>query len=586
LTIYLIFQKIEVGKIDFTYSNTELRFLLEDLISSFSYQAKIKNNDLFYLVESNVPPFVYIDSTRIRQVLSNLLSNAIKFTADGQIFIRLSLLKQEEKNNQISLLFEIHDNGPGIEESIKKVLFEPFAHKDPILNTHRGSGLGLAISRRILNLMGGKIWIDLNQKKGTCFNVEISSKVTNKNQVGELSLLHPSLKTKKGLIISEKDTLLGSALYQFLDELKMVPQIEEAKNVLNNKIKQKDIDVIFLVLGNKSNQEEKILLMLRDQYNFNQIPTIVFSPNSVKKNMNDDNKKYLSQNRQLLKDHLVKNLLYFFADQTEMINPNKISLKKSKINPIKVLVVDDNVINHYVVSKLLSKIGVKIISCYEGSEAIAKIKKENFDIIFVDIHMPNMNGFTLSERIINLTKHKKIPLIYAMTADITKQTRYKSRKAGMIDVIAKPLTLEKIKIIFDEFVKTQKNDLLNTKTDSNYILLDEEFLDEYELDILKDLFILFNKEAPKNIKLLSIDQTDINFSQISEIAHKFKGTALTIGALYLAELCGELQKVCQKKQSVAMSKKIAQIINYYKKTKDQLKTYIEFREKLMGMAND
>ena len=579
----LDFSKIEAGKLILVREPVDLRLLFEDLISVFSYKAEENNIDLLYQVAPNINNIIHVDKKRLRQILTNLINNAFKFTSTGEILITVVLHDEQAQTDELKLLFMVEDSGVGVDRAMKKKLFQPFVQEDNIITRkYPGFGLGLAICARLVHSMNGKIWLGEKKGSGAVFFFTIDVGLGAEKGTNVLRITYPNLHAKKALIINDDDSSWGPALYQSLGELGMAPKIQTPKYALTKKSTTSRFDLILLALVHDVDPW-KYISKLRSHLDLQAVPIMVFINTDRHSFIQTDHALSLIMKRRLLQSDLVENLSKLFSDEptftpSPKIQPNKIKQTQTKPKP-QILIVDDNIMNQYVALSLLSDTGCNANTCSGGHEALELLKGPTFfDIIFVDIHMPDMDGWTLAKKIRKYYLNKKMPLLFAMTADVSKESREKSLAARMTDVLIKPILSKNFIDIINQWQSEYKgDDVPMPGIGLSTLILDLEVLKEYRLATLNSLCKQFNKSGLKYIDQLKVNEKKANTTQIDIIAHKFKGSSLTIGALQLSKQCQELQEASKKNNLVTISVKINELKICYEATKKALQMHVDVK---------
>ncbi|NWJ50855.1 MAG: response regulator [Bacteroidetes bacterium] len=444
----LDFSKIESGKMTLEEAKIDLTSSVEDVLDLFSVKAIEKSLDLLYLVQPDVPNLVSGDVTRLRQVLVNLVNNAIKFTDKGEILVGID--KINETKEDIELRFSVRDTGIGIDSQNIDMLFEPFVQADSS-TTRRfgGTGLGLAISRRLVELMGGKIWVESQPGKGSTFFFTVKMKTRSQDKPKLFVRGHiPELKNCKVLIVDDNQTnrhilnlqfnnwgMIPTAVSSPYDAIKLIDightfdlgildmQMPEMDGVqLGYKIKSlpagKDLPLIMLSSLGKffSAPKEIFTAEISKPIRFAELFDLVMNTISEKKRKKE-------------------------KEDTADMNINKNLAEKL---PLKILLAEDNLINQKLAIQLLNKMGYYPDSAMNGAETITMLEKKKYDILFMDIQMPIMDGLEATRTIISRWPYAMRPIIIAMTANVMQGDREKCLEAGMSDYLSKPIKFKEV----------------------------------------------------------------------------------------------------------------------------------------------
>jgi CheY-like chemotaxis protein len=380
----------------------------------------------------------------------NLISNAIKFTEKGEIFVSVELLDNNENNLKIK--FNVKDTGIGLNKENMSKLFKPFTQADSSINRkYGGTGLGLAISKRLVELMGGNIFVDSIENEGTTFSFTLNLEKSEDNT--KVYLNNSKLKDKKILIVEHNQTNL-MVLSKQIENWGMIPtsinSSIEAINILN---KNNDFDLAIIDMQITDLNGYELTQKIRNKYSKKDLPIIITS--TIKTNETENLFScYLNKP--------IKHSQLFNAINNELCN-EKINIKNTNIfddiniisSDLKILLAEDNLINQKLAIRILEKLGYKADKVNNGLEVIEILKTNNYDLILMDIQMPEMDGIEATKYI--LKNFKNPPKIIAMTANAMKEDRESCLNAGMDDYISKPISIQTIKNLLDKYNSTLKN---------------------------------------------------------------------------------------------------------------------------------
>ncbi|NQZ52858.1 MAG: response regulator [Piscirickettsiaceae bacterium] len=574
----LDFSKIEAGKMDLDLDNIDIRLLLESLVAVFINNAREANIDLLYQVAPDVPDIIHVDPTRLRQVLTNLLGNAFKFTKTGEIFVKVSV--QKASPNKLQLLFMVTDTGIGIEEDKRSLLFEPFTQADTSMSRRfGGTGLGLAICSRLVNLMGGNIWLGEQTQSGATFNFTVEVDRNTEQQASELRVIEPVLLGRKIVVVIDKNIFCGQVFHQRLTELGMaVATIETSEQALSPESVIPVVDVVLLALDRNCNEAWQYIAMLRKRHHDSPVPIINFVDHDDCSLGQTDTDLCLYLEKPLLHKQLVEKLLSLFSKQPVQ-QPLLPEPPDGKAYQPSILVVDDNLINQRVILHLLQDTTCKVNTSSNGYEALKILRHSHYDIVLVDIHMPEMDGLTLARKIQQQSSTDSQPWLIAMTADSSDDIQQKSIEAGMQDIVFKPVLLEKLEKIIGDWQKQYAgNDLPIGANQVKHGLLDIEVLDQYRLSTLDELSTLFCESGKRYIHKLQTGYTEKNMAGMSKIVHMLKGSALTMGASHLCDLCIELQAIIDQHQIEGIAPIIDEINQCFNATVVELARQVKIKK--------
>lgn len=452
----LDFSKVESGNLSIEEDEANVYEIIEDVLAITSSLANEKKLEIFYKIEKNVPHHIWIDEGRLKQVLVNLVNNSLKFTEKGHVCIRVKV--DEKRGNNYVLNFEVEDTGIGIPESKKSKLFKAFSQVDS--GTSRrfgGTGLGLAICKQIVNLMNGEINVESTVGEGSKFFFTIETSAIQKENIFSQYRLG-----EKKMLLSFKNENSANKLSQFFTdnfdfEVKQTRFFEDFKN---ESLKQ-HYDLVFLDI--ELITDHTALNDLLDQLDRNTIFLLFARPTD---NLKDIHKTEMISiiNRPLRYTFLIEQLIKLFAlsdvldedsdeafeeqDRNSKAQESKIQIPEEE--KLSVLIAEDNTINQKVMQKMLSLLGMEIEVVGDGQKAINAIQENDYDLVFMDMEMPVMDGIEATRAIRKMDLDKQ-PLIVALTANAMNENRQKCLDAGMDDYVAKPVDKAKLRSVIQKW---------------------------------------------------------------------------------------------------------------------------------------
>jgi CheY-like chemotaxis protein len=398
--------------------------------------------DLVYQIDYTVPAQIIGDSMRLRQILINLLNNALKFTHKGEVFVKVSLANEDNKN--IELLFEVIDSGIGIPEDKLQNLFLAFSQVDSsTTREYGGTGLGLAISQRLIKLMGGDIYVSSTVGEGSTFSFTIKSKLGNKSHRQHVSFNTSENEGKKVLVIDDNVTNL-TILKSQLEMWKLTPVLASSgKEALE--IIATGVEFQLIITDMKMPEMDGAELAEAMRKKIPQVPIILLS------SVGDETRTKYSHLFNSILTKPVKQQQLFNLIQTELKHqsqPGKQEDKKPSLfpegfaetYPLDILLVEDNLINQKLLMKVLTKLGYQPELANNGREAVDMLTEKPYQLVLMDVQMPVMDGLEATRYIRKNLKYQ--PTIVAMTASALSEDRDACIKAGMNDYITKPVNLE------------------------------------------------------------------------------------------------------------------------------------------------
>lgn len=448
----LDYSKIESGKLEVEEVEFNVRELIElvmELTSSVNTNDEV---ELVYYVEDRVPEFIIGDSTRLQQVLLNLVSNALKFTEKGEVYLHVDCT--EIKGNTVTLRFDLKDTGIGIPEDKMHRLFQSFSQVDASsTRKYGGTGLGLVISKKLIEAMRGFIHVDSTLGEGTTFTFTIRAGRSNRTYDTEESVY---LSGRKVFIIDDNATNLEILKLQ-LTKVGIQPTVFESSGELFENVSTLgsfDFGILDMQMPDADGVD--IAQKIREYWNEDHLPLVLLS--SIHELDNPEHRKMfnLYLTKPVKQTKLINNLERLYQTEDELIPSSVVEhpYKGFFDADISILIAEDNVVNQKVAVQILKRLGIESDVAENGSEAFEKVRDQGYDVVFMDMEMPVMDGLE-STRLIRDYEHKqslpKKTLIIAMTANALPGDREKCLQAGMDDFIAKPVTVDSTRRILNKW---------------------------------------------------------------------------------------------------------------------------------------
>ncbi|HUL94820.1 MAG TPA: GAF domain-containing protein [Usitatibacter sp.] len=444
----LDFSKIEAGRMDIESQPFDLRECIESAMDLVSTKAVEKGLELAYVFEGDVPVAVKGDVTRLRQVVLNLLANAVKFTEAGEVV--LTATSKDLGAGKAELMFCVSDTGIGISAEEMPRLFQSFSQADSsTTRKYGGTGLGLAISKRLAELMGGRMWAESGGAgKGASFfftiQVPVAEAPTTRSR--EFIGVQPQLKGRRVLVVDDNATnrrvlVLQSAKWGLqaratgspLEALAWVGQ-GEAFDVAIVDMHMPELDGVALARKLRAAAPN--------------LPLVLFS-SLGRREVGDDASLfdgYLAKpiHQSGLFDTLAGILAVETSASVVPVAAPSIDAAMAARHPLRILIAEDNVVNQKLALRLLERMGYRADLASNGIEAIESVQRQSYDVILMDVQMPEMDGMEATRRICARWPAGARPRIIAMTANAMQGDREQCLAAGMDDYITKPIRVERL----------------------------------------------------------------------------------------------------------------------------------------------
>jgi signal transduction histidine kinase/ligand-binding sensor domain-containing protein/DNA-binding response OmpR family regulator len=439
----LDFSKIESGNLEIDNHSFSLRSCIEEVMDLFATKAAEKNLDLLYQIDHHIPAQIIADSHRIKQVLINLLGNAMKFTDRGEVFLGVHL--KELRGENLQLQFLVKDTGIGISEEKRGRLFKAFSQVDSsTTRKYGGTGLGLVISQRLIELMGGNISVDSTIGEGTTFLFSIASQVSQQDIKQYVSCHSPAYEDKTVLLVDDNRTNLVILKSQF-ELWRFTPVLAYSANEALNILSSRKIDLV--VTDMQMPETDGVQLSQQIKAIYPSLPIILLS------SVGEESKRkypdlFASVLTKPVKQHqLLKEVQLVLRGEAmpvkDMEAKQLLSKEFAKKYPLRMLLVEDNPVNQKLALGILRKLGYETVDvAYNGLEAVAKLQTDVYEVVLMDIQMPEMDGLEATKII--RSQHAHQPVIIAMTANAMREDKDACLSAGMNDYISKPINLEQL----------------------------------------------------------------------------------------------------------------------------------------------
>jgi len=545
--------KIESGKVSLEILDLNLETILFDTIEAYAPLAHKKEVELIaHFAPTTQPLLLKGDPVRLRQVLVNLIGNAVKFTEQGHIEVKV--ICSHEHATHVDLRIEVNDTGIGIKQQAIGDLFQPFVQADgSTTRKYGGSGLGLSIVQRLVDLMEGKIGVESDYGQGSCFWVELQLEKQAEKTPLESGFQDTSLLSGKHALIIDDNPINGQIMEAQLQQMELVVHrvISGKEGLAHLEQVQVSSSPIDLVLLDYAMPEMNGLLVAKtmlDNPLLKEIPIIIFSSwyDSV-----EIQQVQLSNIIQVLPKPFKQSVLFDECQRVFSKAPSSAqenirvqSVKKeSVLQGIKILVAEDFDINQAVIINMLEKMGAKVDCVENGLLVLEKLDRQSYDLILMDCHMPEMDGFEATKAIrARQSNDATIPII-AVTADAMKEDQDKCIQIGMNDFLAKPFKGEGLSKVILKWVKPSdgegvKQDMLVSVINKKFLADQKEAVGECFDGIVQGYIESLTESVQQIHHLFKED----DLKELARIAHKLKGASGTLGADALFDVLSKIEK--------------------------------------------
>jgi len=598
----LDFSKIESGKLELENHPFELHTCVEEALELLAPKAAEKNLDLAYMIDDNVPRIIISDMTRLRQILVNLIGNAVKFTQQGEAVIEVSAAaqglskplfgqKQDTEflrhHEQWLIHFAVRDTGIGIPLDRQTRLFKSFQQVDASTTRHYGgTGLGLAICKRLSELLGGKIWVESDAGKGATFHFTISARAATATSPPPWRSPQPQLEQKRLLVIEDNPTnrrIIAQRGQQWGMTVETAVNRRETMAQLGG---EQLFDVVILDLDLPDKEGPALVDLIRKQPGGRYIPLLLLSSvhASGEHTQTLPATASITIHKPVRPPQLLSALCRALSVkvQHDKKPPTAPTLDRDLARrlPLRVLLADDNPINQKVGLSVLHRLGYRADIANNGVEVLHALEQKPYDILFLDVQMPELDGLETARQIHQRWPAERRPRIIAMTGNALIGDRERCLRAGMDDYISKPVRVGELQAALERWgpTKPKKADtafLSRLKPVPATSLLDQATLSALRdmppsdgVSMLQELVDLFLEGAPQRIAQIS--QCINDGPMLAFHAHALKSMGLNLGTKRIVELSQKLEDLGRTRNLHGAPALLQELESVYSQTRAQL----------------
>ncbi len=458
----LDFSKIESGQLDLEQQPFCLTDCIEEAMDLLAAKASEKGLDLAYLLGETTPHTLLGDITRLRQILVNLVSNAVKFTARGEVVITVTARALAAQRYELQ--FAVKDTGIGIPRDRLDRLFRSFSQVDSSTTRHYGgTGLGLAISKRLCEMMGGTMWVESEEGHGSTFFFTIEAASAPTPQRLYLHGTQPQLTDKRVLIVDDNETNRRILTLQTESWGMRAEACASAAEALARLQHEQNFDAAILDWHMPEQDGVSLAREIVQLPNANKLPLVMLSSGAVGRQSVEQESgvrftAFLS--KPIKPSQLFDVLMQVFGGQLRQVKPSTAPRLDQGLGdrlPLRLLLVEDNVVNQKVALRILQQMGYRADVASNGLEAIEALQRQPYDLVLMDVHMPEMDGLEATRKICAEWDAMTRPKIVAMTANAMKEDREACLTAGMDDYISKPIRVEELQTVLESWGRAIAN---------------------------------------------------------------------------------------------------------------------------------
>ncbi len=586
----LDFSKIEAGKMELSAHNFDFRARIEETMDLLSAKANEKLLDLICRIDPAIPTTVEGDSLRIRQVLVNLLSNAIKFTEKGDIFVQIQLAAAQAatelpERKQLQLHFAVRDSGIGIKPDKLAKLFKPFQQAEQSTARHYGgTGLGLAISKRLVEMMGGKMWAESVPGEGSTFHFTVNV-LADANAKAPAAIGRQTKVADLKILIVDDNATVRQMLSEQALQWGMIPtaasSADEAIQIIRGD-EQFDIAIVDVQMPDKDGVT--LAAEIHKISSAAMLPVVFLTPLGTRA---EGNETQIAFAHGITKP--VKPAQFLSAIERALFSPKKVEapvvapkadLPLAERFPLRILLVDDNSINQKVAARIVQQLGYKPDLAGNGKLALDAIDKQHYNLVFMDMMMPEMDGLEATREIRERQKNSGANpnyasriLIVAMTAHAMVADREKCLAAGMDDYLAKPIRPNDVRGIIEKWapqvqpaansaaaakIETPKSEPQISKSElaaataqapapsTNEPPVDMSRFNDMsagDTAMSRELIDMFYKQTAQQLNDIERAIRGNDASTVGHVAHSCKGASATLGMTRFSPIMLQLEKL-------------------------------------------
>ncbi|MBU2885043.1 response regulator [Gilvimarinus agarilyticus] len=555
----LDFSKIESGKLELDYAPLPLRQVVESTVETLSFDASEKNLQITTIIDNNIPPQLMGDPLRFSQILSNLLGNAIKFSERGTITIEFQLTHFEE--NQITIKGIVRDQGIGLSQEQQNQLFSAFAQADASTSReYGGTGLGLAICKGLVDRMQGEIGVESEAEPGATFWFTATLGVDPHYIAPEYN----ALKNHRVLVCAQSNAAFG--------QLQSLMQSWQGESLWVNSVHD-----IIPILRSEQAQGRKYSLMLWDiSPDERRLPPALIANMAEQLNVEffckvivcctPAHRNFFHQHPEnqvisfIVKPIQSQPLLDAISQALDLHLTDEAPIEIKEQEKLDVLLVDDNEANLQLTTEFLHDLGVNVTQAVSGMQALDLFDRANFDIIFMDIQMPGMDGIEATKRIREKEQRsgRRTPIV-ALTAHTVTEQKTDLLIGGMDDCIRKPVTDKQLDHMLSRWtgMSSQLRRVLEAPGSSDCEASDPNSpvnlpqclsLANHKVTLAKDMLTMLLDSLSEEKKAINEAYQEQHWASLQELIHKLYGSCCYTGVPHLRSLSGLLDKVLQAGQ--------------------------------------
>ncbi|TWT80153.1 Signal transduction histidine-protein kinase BarA [Planctomycetes bacterium CA13] len=594
----LDFSKIEAGKLELDPVTFDLRELAGDAMKMFGLRAHEKGLELTTRIKPAIPEMLIGDSGRLRQILVNLIGNSLKFTHEGQVSLTVDVEHRVDDN--LSLYFTVEDTGVGIDPEKQQAVFEAFTQADGTMTRrYGGTGLGLAITRRLVEIMGGRVWMESDVGKGSAFHFIVKLQAAPEEAMAKMRSARRvvSLDGLRVLVVDDNETN-RLVLEEMAFAWQMKPSVavggqQAIEAIIAAKEQGNPFSLVLLDAHMPGINGFQVARHIRQNLAMPDVALLVLSSNDSSSAVELNKELGIAatlvkpiKQSELLDSIIAVTQSSVIADETITAsntgNTEFASLEQSRIRPLKILLAEDNYVNQQVMIRILEQEKHEVIIVDNGRDAYEQAIAQHFDVVLMDVQMPEIDGIEATSAIRKDERAggtRRIPII-ALTAHAMKGDREKCLEAGMDAYVSKPIDADKLTVVMANLVD-QASDAAPPPPPPP-IRSPEESLDlegvmkrvGNDKEFLATMLDIFREDYPKHLSEMRLAFSEHDPERIAKAAHTIKGSASNLGGLQVQNVASNIECLARQDELPEGTIAIAELETRIDQMLDALSTFV------------